>query len=169
MVLKAAQKVALGMLNRGVWSTLVGVVVASLASLSEQSKDVARQWLRAGRIPMRAESVDDDLAAFCFWHKSIGEYLCALAFWSDPVGATTSSPLRVPFSQREPQVLAFFSEMAGGCRDRRDVVCGMQLLSVVQLRRPPHVGAASNALALMGATSYPMHRTDLREIGRAHV
>jgi hypothetical protein len=34
---------------------------------------------------------------------------------------------------------------------------------VVQLKKPPHVGAASNALALMGATSYPMHRTDLRD------
>jgi len=162
-VLKAAMKVALGMLNRGVWSTTVEKMLDAFAKGSGTNEQ-RREWLRAGRIPMRAESVEDDLAAFCFWHKSIGEYLCALAFWSDPVGATTSSPLREPFSQREPQVLAFFSEMAGGSRDRRDVVCGMQLLSVVQLRRPPHVGAASNALALMGATSYPMHGTDLRDV-----
>ena len=44
---------------------------------------------------------------------------------------------------------------------QRDVVCGLQLLSVAQ-SSSTLPGAASNALALMAAANYPMQQTDLR-------
>ena len=118
-LLTALQQVALRMLMHGRWRLPVGDVVDAIAdsiihtqgNIGVVDKTAAQQqaWEWLPYVPLRAERIDDKKSMFGFWHRSIGDYLCALAFWTTPV-ATSKIFQHDAFSQRAAPVLVWMKK-----------------------------------------------------------
>ena len=144
-------KVSLHMLSTGNSSLPLCVV---LRYFGENGQELLKNY-----VPMRVESLHDPNASFSFFHKTIGEFLCAQAFWC---GSTTESleGLERPFSKEEANTLMFFHQCAMSDKRRREIVCGGHIVEL--LRKVKGGPVASNAMALLGISQYPMQGTDLR-------
>eukprot|EP00759_Apiculatamorpha_spiralis_P015356 PhF_6_TR21999/c0_g1_i2/m.31271 len=78
--LRAMQRVAVGMLRKGHWVMKLQDVLSEFQTVTATPSVSSAKSLLL-HIPMRLESMDDPKAEFSFWHKTIGEFLCAYSFW----------------------------------------------------------------------------------------
>ena len=166
--------VSITMLSTGQWSMPLDQVTSRMSKVPGINgvRDLFRH------IPMRVESLDDPTADFSFFHKTIVEFLCVQAFWCGDtaqhirdVSMPNAKHLKaMPFSKREPNVLSLFNECAMSHFQRRMLVCGGSILRTLHSTRGKNrkdEGAAkviaSNALALLCISQYPLQGTDLRD------
>ena len=166
--------VSITMLSTGQWSMPLDQVTSRMSKVPGINgvRDLFRH------IPMRVESLDDPTADFSFFHKTIVEFLCVQAFWCGDtaqhirdVSMPNAKHLKaMPFSKREPNVLSLFNECAMSHFQRRMLVCSGSILRTLHSTRGKNrkdEGAAkviaSNALALLCISQYPLQGTDLRD------
>jgi len=147
-------KVALRMLSTGHWSVPLSGV---LEDFGVNGRELLKTY-----VPMRVESLDDLKADFSFFHKTIGEFLCAQAFWCGHTQEYLES-VTYPFSKRELGVLEFFHECAMSDFQRRMYICGGCIVHGLHTWRQMADRSAciSNAMALLGISQYPLQGTDL--------
>eukprot|EP00759_Apiculatamorpha_spiralis_P049843 PhF_6_TR44489/c2_g1_i1/m.68510 len=142
------------MLSLGTWHCKVRDVV-----------NIFKDRALLNHVPMRLESIEDDDADFSFFHKSMGEYLCAYAFWNVKDAERyirLSSQHGVSFSKHEQGVLSFFNECAMSDIKRRDLVCGETMMKLVRSANAAReVGVVSNTLALLCISQCPLQHVDL--------
>ena len=108
-------------------------------------------------VPMRVENIEKPAAQFSFIHKTIGEFLAALAFWDDPMTALqmTAEVRATAFSLREPNVLRMFHDMSRSSLARRDLIAGWYLMNALCDSQQTSETVKSNSLAMIAASDYP--------------
>ena len=158
--------VALLMLERGHWQLPLHNVVDTLetywdAACAQRFKDM----LQTGSLPCRVDSVEPS-ANFGFSHKTIGEYLAATALWTQP---QLLPRIRVCFSCLELGVMRWFGDISSGDATARALVCGGAIIDL--LRRTNDEAVASNAMALIACSGYPLDgfKIEARRIVRCNL
>eukprot|EP01137_Pigoraptor_chileana_P027844 Opistho-2@10952 len=163
--MRAVQNVALSMLSKGDWTSTVGDVAAHFGALGVATDEFKRLFLP--QIPRRVENDADDAGAFAFWHKSMGEYLAARAFWTAPDASLAS--VQRAFSLDVPAVLTFFGDISMASLAQRDEIAKDVFIPAVVHTRDSNADSialtkASNALSLTCASGYFLHTHDLSGI-----